>query len=184
MRMDDGHINSLRSADYLEARANFLAVLHYWTDRLPRGVVDIQEEQTEEEGYVITFDPANENGCWVRLIYYGTPADRVGGQRYDIDLLIGDGKRVPTQLLVSSPLSLEPVLEVLEAARQGRISQYWWPCHIVTEIRLNSKRVLYKDPLLPFLVSFDELLVKRLLRRGPRRAVKYEGWAPTDASRS
>ena len=181
MRIDDGHIDSFRSADYLEDRAKFLDAIHHWTDRLPRGIVDIEEQQTEDAGYWVRLCPANAAGCDVSIAYYGIPKDLSGAEYCCLDLSVGSGKRVLAQLLSESPLSLKPVLEILEAAREGGITQYCWPCHTLTEIRVGSKTIRYKEPWLPFLEYFDELFLKRLLKRKPRRVVKYEPWAATGA---
>ena len=181
MRIDDEHADSFLPAPYLEARAKFLEDLHRWTDRLPGGIVDIEEEQTDDAGYFVKFVPANAAGCHVGIAYYGISKRHSGADYHSLDLAVGDGKRTHAEVLTKSSLSLEPVLEILEAARQGRITQYCWPCHTTTEIRLRSTTLRYKEPLLPFLEYFDELFVKRLFRRGPRRVMKYESWIATAA---
>jgi len=184
MRIDDGHIDSFFSSSYLEQRAKFLGTLHHWTERLPPGIVDIEEEQTEDAGYFVKFRPVNPAGCYIGIAYYGIPKGKPGAEYYSLDVAVADGKGTHADVLSKSPLSLKPLLDILEAGRDGRITQYCWPCHTVTEIRVGSKTLRYKQPLLPLLDHFDELFVKGLLRRGPRRVVKYEPWAARDATKS
>jgi hypothetical protein len=175
--MDEFPLDKYFDAKYLENRRIFTDVLNRWVELLPPGIVDVEQDQTED-GFGYDFNPRNSDGCFLGIIYYGVPADMFR-KRHNLDISFDYNLFLIHR---HYPMTLEPVLDLLEAVRYGRVKIYCWPLHKLIEIQ-TPKRTL-KYILYYFLPGVDNLYsyFLRIFKIRPSRIITFAPWSsePSD----